>query len=326
MTPVRRWTTLFLVVAGLIVVLAIGLSIPLPHQSRLLQEVLNSTHLFLFGIIALLLQPLGARTLRTYLWPHLWSYVLAGIIATGIGGLTELIQYFGPRDADPFDFLLDAIGVAAFLLWRASYDSRLVARNATKGNRRPLILRSTGTVLIMLALLPLMTMAAAFVSRESRFPELHDFESYFEEPLFALQQASIEFVPPPDRWPAAHGERVGKLTLEAGTYPGLTLGEPYPDWRGYSRFCFEVFISGPDSVKLGLRIDDRKHNMEWTDRFGRALMLAPGAHSICVPLDSVLQSPQTREMDMAHIASVWFFVHNNPRTRVIYLDHVRLEK
>lgn len=326
MTAVRRWTSLFLVVAGLVVVLAVGLSIPLPHQNRLLQEVLNSTHLFLFGIIALLLQPLGARALRTHARPHLWSYILAGIIATGIGGLTELIQYFGPRDADLSDFLLDAVGVTAFLLWKASYDSRLAATTETKRKRRPRLFRLVGIILIMLALLPLMTMATAFVARQNRFPVLHDFESYFEKPLFTLQGASIEFVPPPAGWTAGGGERVAEVTLEAGAYPGLTMVEPYPDWRGYSRFCFEVYIPGPDSVKLGLRIDDRVHNMEWTDRFGRALMLAPGPHSICIPLTNVRQSPETREMDMAHIASVWFFIHNNPHSQVIYLDHVRLEK
>jgi len=68
-------------------------------------------HVILFLILALLLAR-GFALQNKFIFPAKYSFILALVISTGYGGLTEMLQgsVFTQRTCDVFDFIFDFAG------------------------------------------------------------------------------------------------------------------------------------------------------------------------------------------------------------------------
>jgi len=97
------------------------------------------------------------------------------------------------------------------------------------------------------------------------------------------------------------------------------------DWRGYGSLSFDVFLEGPTPLEITVRINDRKHNDEFTDRYNKGFRLHPGDNHISIRLSDVKNAPRARMMDMGNITNICIFSYNLKEPRSMYFDNFRLK-
>jgi VanZ family protein len=279
------------------------LSVRIPDESRLLQELENSGHALLFGGVAVLLLRERKAGLR--------SYVGAALLTTGLGIATELMQWVEGRDAEIMDVLRDAAGAVAFLgvAWTLLHD-------VTRG-RRFLVLAGASFVLLVDVAPPAMT-ATALAQRWHRFPVIADFESAIGTRFCSAGNAQLAVVPVP-------GGHAAQVTFRPAEYSGFAIEGPFPDWTGYRNLVFRATSGQVEDVRLNLRIHDARHNNEYRDRYNVELRIRPGVNEIRIPLDRVEGAPQTRGMDLKAIRAIGVFVVRPARRFDLWFDDFRLE-
>jgi len=316
------------IVLSLIVIGAVFLvleKVHLANNNHLWSTVQNAGHIPLFGILSLVMLALSKRLLGDRISRRYVHYLLAFWLTVTIAGCSELMQYFGPRDADFHDLLMDVLGAASFLGLYITSDRRMATtwRKIGKFGKTPVRL---GSLLLLAAAFTQPALwGLAYHYRRQAFPQICSFESYWENKFLIAQNAELTIVSPPNSWAGGGDNRVGKLTLKPAAYPGLMVREPYPDWTGYDFLAFTVYSELDHSISLGLRIDDIHHNYLYEDRFTRKLTIEQGLNRFQIPLVEVRRAPAKREMDMANIAMILLFASRPRGQYVIYIDNFRLE-
>lgn len=288
--------------------------LPMPRDTLLWRTLFNAGHAPLFGVFALVV--LGfARTLRPGRRPA-GPYVLAFGAAVVAGGLTELYQYFGPRDANLIDFARDGAGAAAFLLlaW---------AIEGARARRRYMRRLAAAVALGLLALVgvPVLMVARAYVQRASEFPTLCRFDSGWERSFLVTRLAGFHFTAVPRRWTDAPSTTVGRVNFSGWRYPSLTLLEVEENWEGHETLVFSAFALKP--IDLTVRLEELGHRPRPEDRFDTTVRLEPGSTTVRIPLDE-LRSVEGRRPDLGRMCHVTWFLPF-PEPTVLYLDELRLE-
>ncbi len=296
-----------------------------PEDNILWRSISNTGHVPFFGLLSLIFLSLSSMLLRKK--SRLHHYLLAFAGASLIGLFSEAIQILGPRDADLGDFLRDLAGILLFLGFYATFDRGLKYFWESMSSGAYKIILRIVTLLIFLSLIsPPVIWSLAYLERNDKFPVICDFESYWDRMFIRTQQAEMEIMQVPDTMDGMGDDMAARITFKPGEYPGLEIIEPYPDWRGYGYFQFEVFSELDSLVNLALVIKDTHHNNEYYDRFNRRLVIKPGLNKIKIPLDEVKNAPRNRQTDMKNIASVLIFMYNISREYVLYLDDLELEQ
>ena len=116
------------------------------------------------------------------------------------------------------------------------------------------------------------------------------------------------------------------IELLPANFPGVSLTEPYPDWRTYRQLSVSLYSDYPEPFELVLRIHDRQHDHTYRDRFNRVLNIKPGANHFRLPLTEITHGPTGRTMQIEQIAGVILFAWNLPQTRQICIDRIQLER
>ena len=301
----------------------VSLLVPLPAGSILFDEVQNSGHSILFGILALVaLYRLGAvgGATRVRGFKH---YLLAFGLTLCFGILTEVAQNFTGRDGNPYDVLMDTVGILAFLAFYWTIDSSQIEYSTRVGKSGRMAIRLISVLLVATAFVPLTTWSLAYLTRNHQFPLICDFSSRLSSKFAIPQESVMEIVTPPVKWADAPS-KVGKVTFSTGEYPGVRIDEPYPDWRGFSEFYFSIYSDNPDTIRFALRIDDSHHNYQLADRFNDHLLVLPGVNRYAFSLEKVKLGPVHRETDMAHIASFTIFTSPPSKPFVLYFGQIGL--
>jgi len=234
-------------------------------------------------------------------------YAVAFLIGTALGFITEVIQQPLARDASWEDVFSDMLGaacaVSVYLLF----------------HRRAKLPRTTWVCALLVALgcvawyvTPLVRMSVAYVHRNAQFPMLADFSSAMDESWI------VDFG-------TEHSLDRGALAVgfARGRWPGVSLREPFPDWSAYRTLLIDV--ENPDTVKLGLtvRVHDRGHWRDYSDRFNRHFELAAGERrTLRIALAEVARAPKGRVMDMRQVADLTLLrdsPHGSQRLRIYTL-------
>lgn len=219
-------------------------------------------------------------------------YALAGVIGTGAGVLSEVMQKPLRRDASWEDVWADTVGVLCALAVYAIFDSAL--------RRRPVVRIGAALVVVVCAVIyltPLVNMARAYQHRNSQFPVLADFR--YDVNRF---------------WVVGYGvnREIGRGALDvqfvSTEYPGVSLFEPVEDWRRWRTLVIDVENPDEETLHLVVRVHDARHIHAFHDRFNRAYELAPGERrTIRIPLEDIRTGPRSRVLDMAHISDITLF-------------------
>jgi len=234
------------------------------------------------------------------------------------GSLVELLQMFGTnRSPDMMDVLRNQLGcLTAFVFF---------IRPWVFGQQWKLrLLRGGVLILLALAIWPLSRSLIDEYLAVRQFPVLADFETPFERfrwnNIRQLQEET-EIV--------RHGHKAVRVQLSTNKYSGIALFYFPRDWRGYQALYCSVYNPQAAPLLLNSRIHDvhhKEHDMEFTDRFNQQFTLEQGWNDLVISLEKVKAAPKGREMDMAHIEGFGLFVIQQPRSQVLYLDHVYLDK
>lgn len=226
--------------------------------------------------------------------------IAAALVACGLAVLTELAQFADPRrEPSVGDVLRDVAGVAAYLVLRDWH---------TGSWRRPAVRLARAATLVALAAFtfgPWVRAAMAYRQRDAAFPVVVSFEAGGPDMFLTASSAAIGLVQSSQQ--AATPEPTARLILEPGQYPGFSVDELSPDWRGYDRLVMGIQVAGQAPVDLMLRIHDGRHTGEERDRFNQLLRLHPGWQEISIPLREVAQAPDGRLLDLADMRGVSVF-------------------
>lgn len=301
--------------------------IPVPSPTILLKAFYDFCHVPLFGGVAIILLYMARQLGEPRGWSVGRQYGLAFIGAVVLGALTEGVQFFSStRFAEWSDLLLDVLGAVGALGLSLTYDPRFTGPGARwrVDPRKQLVHAGVG-LLVVVALSPVLVWSYAYWDRAARFPSLVQFSSAWEMKFVKGRESVVQIVPPPLSWGKPRVDTVGHVVFYLKHYPGIRLEEPYPDWRGFSRFHFEVYSELPKARPLNVRIDDAHHNNDYTDRFNRVITILPGLNHIHIPLDDIRHAPVGRELDLSAIKNVRLFAINPPEEFSLYVDNIRLE-
>ena len=301
------------------VVLLVGLVLSLffiPFDTggfRCLKALFDFGHVPVFAGFAAGILMLRKRQVRRRLTPA--DYILAGLVAFGLGFLIECLQLLAPtRDFELGDLRSDALGASAML-------ATLYVRRR-KGT--PPIVRhgvpALFAVLVFLAFLPVVTTTADDLEMRRDFPLIASFERPGEIHRWRTTECTIERV-------SEHATD-GRYALEARLRPApfSGFGAPYlvRDWRGYRDLSFDVFLAGDEPLEVAVRIDDRAHVQSFSDRYNATFPVRPGPNRIRIPLEDVRTAPDGRQMDLSAVTLFAVFVRDLEEERVLYVDNLRL--
>ena len=313
--------------AGLLVLvmtlLAVLEGLPLPDHTRLWQELRNAGHLPLFGLFALLVFWLTGVLTRGYL-ARSKSYVIAAVTTAVVATASELLQYDGPRDADPWDLARDLVGIVVFLGVAAIHDRELSSFWQKQGRQKRRLFNGILIMVCAIALAPVAYWGALFAGRNARFPTILDAESVLEMPLLKQQDTRIEQVPIPPGFVDGQGARVLKVTFFTSHCSGVRIEDLYPDWRGFEALSLAVYSELDRPVKLGVKIQDRHYKFHLYDRYRGGAVIAPGSNRIVIPLNDMAKLASGRSMAFEDMSTIVLFVSHHGGEFPLLLDDLKL--
>lgn len=298
-------------VAIALVLLAVAMLVTPPEGGLWLRTFYDATHVPLFGAIGV-----GAIVMTPRPWPMLWRFAAAMAVVVVLGVVTEFIQIPTSRDASLGDLLADILGGFGTLCLAVGLLSRATLAGSTR-----VCLAAVGLVTLAVPLAPLADVTLAYWERARALPELVRFESRHAEKFARTRNAEWTRV----ETGGAKGTSA-RVSLGDGQWPGVTLGDVWPDWRDFQ--ALEIDIENPQSVPMPLRvrIDDRDHrrNQSPSDRFNRQVALAPGRRVVRIMLADVRTAPAGRTMDLSTIDRVIVYAGEDQAGREFIIHGVRL--
>ncbi len=296
----------------------------LPGNSLFWRELQNSAHTPVFALIAAItISILQTRSIFLARKPFkLYITAFAISLLTGVG--IELLQLLMHREASVVDIMRDLAGIIVGLGLYASVDPEFRRYSLMSGKR----LR-TGVVMLcccvfIASMLPLAYLSAAYMQRKAAFPVVFELSSNWIRPFLRLNNATIK--PPEDNEIRVDGEnRLSRIDLKRGAYPGISIIETAPDWSAYKTLKIVVHSKLTQPFELVLRIHDNKHDYTYDDRFNKAMTINKGSNYFYIPLEDIKNSPANREMNMTQIREMTIFSTQSFDELYFYLGAARLE-
>ncbi len=305
-------------------VLAILFKVEIPGYNMLWREIGNAGHIPLFGILAMAILFLSKTLFGGYLSNLKWHYIMALVITSGLGFLTEFIQWFTPRDADFLDIVRDVLGAIIFLsFFILAREKKAVFFNGQKWFR--VTLGFTIIILLLVGLSPVLVWTGAYAYRSANIPNLCGFESPVDLLFVRMSRADLKRVTAPVSWQTKKDSTVAQITYHPAEFSEMYFRDPYPDWLEFSRFGLEIYSPEDTAIQLTIRIDDRYHSGDYRDRFNRTVTVLPGDNRIIINCEEIVNGPELRKLDISRIKSVIVFSHKIPRPITVYVDNIFLE-
>ena len=287
------------------------------EPTRFAHTLQKLAHPVTFGAVALLfLTLLRRQTPRRF-----GCYVVAFALTVLCGAGTEVAQAFVDRDPSLLDVLRDALGAGTALAGFATLVPGADARG--RGARR--VMGALFTFLgfaIMVA--PISFSVAAYARRDFRFPTLLEPCSPLDR--YFLLGAGAEVTVVPSTGPAA-SPCGSTLRVEFGNapYAGISLEEPYPDWRTAHTLVLDLRNPGEFDLSLVVRVHDRAHNLQFRDRFNREFTLRSHERlEIAIPIAEIEHAPADRLMDLSRIAGLIVFRDRGTRAGSFEMERILL--
>lgn len=286
----------------------------LPGDTLLWRELQNTAHTIVFAIMTLAFMGILRGVFSFALNKAIISYVFAATVLVIVAVLTELGQLLTQREPSLSDIVRDLGGVLIGLGLYTAIDPCFMAL----WKRQSYVLQIGAIILssclLVASLLPVLNLAYAYVQRNQAFPVIIDFQAGWAQPFLGFNQAVIQRIDAPDILASVnvdqHHQQVSELTLDRGSYPGISIIEPYPDWSGYKTLTLDIYSPQVLAYSLVLRINDSQHDQAYSDRFNQALTVNQGMNRFRIPLLNVQHAPAEREMDMRHISNATLFMMN----------------
>lgn len=191
--------------------------------------------------------------------------------------------------------------------------------------KRLILLHTAVATIIIVLLWPFFRAVFDEITAYWQFPLLAGFETPFEANRFIRGTGRFSVS---DEYAYTDSKSL-RVRFGTQTYSGIAMEYMPKNWRGYSHLQFAVYNPQEREVTLHTRIHDAHHGksgrMIYADRFNRSFSIPPGTWTpITISLESIKNAPRNREMDMAQITNIGFFVAREPEPLTLYIDDIRL--
>lgn len=302
----------FLLGAALVSVILIVIFGDLPGHWLFVGELQNGAHVPAFALIATLLA-IALRHAPGLLQRAPQSrYIATLVIVTAIGAAIEFIQGAFHRDMsldDVFhDFLGGVIGLG-FLHGARFEPASRTFRNASI---------CAAVLAVLIAVFPVVRSAAAYLHRNQQFPTLVSFDSPLDR-YFLFDCARRENLS------RLQGSQL-LVQLDSSCRKQIGIAEPYPDWTGYSHLNIDIANTTDQAIRLTIRIEDARHDQEFSDRFNHGFTLeAHERKNVVIALEDVRRAPATRPMDMHQIYWINIFASRSEAHARVALHRMWLD-
>ena len=287
-------------IAAILFLLSLVVFAKFHEPTRFAHALQKLAHPVVFGAIALLFLTLPRReTPRRF-----GAYVMAFVFTVLCGAGTEVAQAFVARDPSLLDVLRDALGAGTALAGFATLVPGADARGRGTWRTMGGLLAFAGFA-IMAA--PISISLAAYAHRDLHYPALLEACSPLDRYFLSAKGAEVTVVPSPQPTTSPCGSA---LRVEFGTapYAGISVDEPYPDWRTARTMVLDLRNPGESDLSLVVRVHDRAHIYQFQDRFNREFTLrARERLEIAIPIAEIEHAPAARLMDLEQIAGVMVF-------------------
>ena len=310
-------------------VLAIGILaaahlIVLPDVSLWWTEILNLGHVFMMGVFSVIALGITSDLFGSRVPNRFRQYLIAFGITVAIGGLFELAQIPGPRDADIVDFIRDAAGAFSFLSMYMLFDPQMSLIRSRWKRWTKAAIPAVAAGVILVAAIPAIRWTAAVYYRDSIFPRLCTFNSNWEPLFWTYRNATLERVLPPVGWNRGTDSLVGRMTCLPSPRSGFAINQTYPDWRKYRLLETPVYLHQTEPTEFFVQIQDSRYRGTDADRFTYQTEISPGVNLISVPLDPMRRMPDGRTLDMEHIEIVYFYTADTTRPTELFIGSISL--
>jgi VanZ family protein len=294
------------------------LVVTVPSSPKFWIVLSNAAHAPVFAAISLLV----FQALRARPSPGFRRLVaMAFFAAVALGLAVEVVQGFIGRDSSWGDVGTDALGAAAALGW-------ITYRSQPASRRIRLAGLGVAVSSAVLVAAPLANAGVAYGLRAMQLPVIAGFSLPWDLYFTEFQSASARRMSLPSEWSRPGDPTSLELVTRDGEWPGVSLTEPAPDWRGYASLHVDLTNPGSNPLELTLRVHDALHDQRHEDRFNRRLKVASQSRTIVtIPLAEVESAPSMRRLDLGRVAGVILFATGEsarPGTR-FYVTRIWLE-
>ena len=278
----------------IILVIIIGLLFaPVPVDNLWWREAFNSGHTILF--IVLFFFVYSQLKLKTYNLNLVITYLSVLFVGLLSGVVLEMLQVLVQREASLNDLYRNSLGLMIGLCFHAAYS----IKNSHQQKTIAALLIFCGVSFLLVSMKPLMTLSWHYLERSKAFPVILDFDS---------------------KWGSSFIRRYNE-----GGYLGVSVIEPEPDWSAHRQLRFSVRSLSDGDINLGLRIHDKTHNQNHSDRFNMKLLIRPGLNEFQIPLSTLRHSPLNRKLDLKNIASISVFSKKMDEWTQVEVGNISLE-
>ena len=164
---------------------------------------------------------------------------------------------------------------------------------------------------------PIAWAIAASVQRASLFPQLVRLDS----------RLGRHFLLPSDAHLVPVGDGSLRVQPDQGRWPGVSLQEVWPDWRGYSTLVIDVSNTDTRPLWILVRIDDRRPDPKYRDRYNGEFELAPLSRQVIrIPVTEIESAPVGSKIDLTRMRRILLFEDGSKQTYSFYLNSLRLER
>jgi hypothetical protein len=168
-----------------------------------------------------------------------------------------------------------------------------------------------------LIVIPTALTTAAYIQRASLVPQLVQLNSALGRHFLAASGAHM----------VATTDGSLLVQPDRGRWPGLLLEDVWPDWRAYSTLVIDLSNTDNQAFSILVRIDDRRPDPHYRDRYNQRFELAPTSRSVIrIPVTEIESAPSSSKMDLAHIQRIVLFEDGSKPTHTFYLHSLRLER
>jgi hypothetical protein len=167
-----------------------------------------------------------------------------------------------------------------------------------------------------LIIVPTALTTVAYLQRASLLPQLVQLNSRLGRHFLTASEAHIV-------------STTGALLVQPdrGNWPGISLEEVWPDWRRYSALVIDLTNPGPESFRIFVRVDDRRPDPQYKDRYNQQFQLAPKTRQVIrISLLEIQSAPSGVAIDLAHMQKIMVFEDGSTPTYAFYLNSLRLER
>ena len=299
---------IFSTIAGLIVVSL--LFMPLAATNLWWREVFNSGHAILFLFISFVLYywlnatfPLSSTAITYFV-----------VLVTGLllGIAIEMLQGLLQREVSVDDLYRNICGIISGL--------GLVSLTRQKMLCNKILMSIFSLVFLLLGTCSLFQISWHYIQRTNAFPIILDFNSAWSASFVRFNKTEMET----SSSKAGDKNQLFRIRFDAGSFPGVSIIEPAPDWSAYRNLRFKVASGYDENMDLFVRIHDRKHDNNYQDRFNQKFIIHPGLNEIVIPLAQIEKGPLNRDLDLARIAGLILFSSEVEKSRLLEISNIYL--